>query len=119
MKRLVFALAGLLAAVGPALLLAQEHGGYAPGSVADQAPSQLNAFPPTSPQFPVPRSAAPLSQTTPFNPGVASGGVPGLPANASLRMAAPDPTLEFLVTPAAGPWMICVTSYSGSEAPQM
>jgi hypothetical protein len=34
-------------------------------------------------------------------------------------LPAPGPGSEFVVTPAAGPWLICVASYSGSDAPEL
>src|SRR5262249_13524707 len=37
----------------------------------------------------------------------------------SVATVPPDPNQDILVTPAQGPWMICIASYTGPESPQL
>jgi hypothetical protein len=43
----------------------------------------------------------------------------GVAANSAPARTEADPNKEYAITPEAGPWMILVTTYVGSEAPQL
>lgn len=111
MKRCGWALAALALAVlmlrlGAASVKAQERPG-----VDGQAPSELRAFPAGS--DPVGAFSSPAPSTGPALPTYAGGNA----SVADQAPAAPDPTREYLVTPAQGSWMVCVAYYSGEDAP--
>jgi hypothetical protein len=87
--------------------------------VDGQAPNELQAFPPASdPVGAFARPATPATNNTPPLPSYAGGSVPSSNKGASTPPAV-DPTREYVVTPAQGPWMICVTYYTGPDAPAM
>jgi hypothetical protein len=76
-----------------------------------QAPSELRAFP--TGNDPVGAFSPPASAAGPALPTFAGSN----PSAAEQASTAPDPTREYMVTSAQGPWMVCVAYYSGEEAP--
>jgi hypothetical protein len=125
MKKWLFALAGLAALAGPAYWIGVGKG-YAQGRPASgtgplegQAPSELHAFPPSSdPVGSFVPATSPRPNAGPAVPAYAGGSAP-LIHQGGAAPPAPDPTREYLVTKDQGPWMICVHSYTGPEAPAM
>src|SRR5262249_22977442 len=64
------------------------------------------------------QNPAPVNSTAgAFSPGLPAfaGGLPQLPD----FQPKPDPNRDLFVTPAQGPWHICVTCYSGAQSPQL
>jgi hypothetical protein len=79
----------------------------------DQAPSELRAFP--SGSDPVGAFSPAPSVSKPLPTGILRPD--GVVYSTEQTLAAPDVTAPYQVTPAHGPWMVCVAYYSGPEAP--
>jgi hypothetical protein len=125
MKKWLFTLAGLAAVAGPAYWSGIGHGQAqerpAPrlSPLDGQAPTELRALPPRDNGIdnlynPITSQSGPSTALPAY-----AGGSPSLPYLAGSAPSAPDPTRDYLVTAAQGPWMICVQSYTGPEAPTM
>lgn len=100
MKRLL--LAGLIA-----IIVSREAHAQGPGN----EPATLKTW----------MDQAPVVSNPVTNP-TAGAFSPGLPANGAVAplpefQAKPDPNQDLFVTPAQGPWLICVNCYSGPESP--
>jgi hypothetical protein len=142
MKRALFLLTAL-AVTGAALLPSTGRGqpqGPAPAGFPFDGPGPGDGGAtlkqpwqdgPARPAAPTPAVGLPpaptVGGTQPAAPGElqglwnaqATGQPAGVPARLAQAVAAPDINKDIEVTPALGPWLICVISYTGEKAPLM
>jgi hypothetical protein len=107
MKRVLLSAAGL-AMVGLAgmIVVNQGQAQVGPGN----QPAVLRTF----------MDPAPANPTVGPTVGAFSPGMPAFPGNVPQLpdfQPKPDPNQDLFVTPAQGPWLICVNCYSGPESP--
>jgi hypothetical protein len=111
MKYWLFPLAAMAVVVGT---------GHGQGQVPldGQAPTELRAFPADSDPIGAFSRPAPQTPTSPAPSALVEGKVPALRQEFQ-PPSVPDPTREYQVMPSQGPWMICIQSYSGPDAPAL
>lgn len=94
--------------------------GQSPG--ADPSGGFRNPFDPAPPATPGPKFTAPAAPLPEFaNTAPLSGEKQGDPGSrySMVPDEKPDINQDIQVTPQLGPWMICISTYSGPEAPTM
>jgi hypothetical protein len=117
MSRFHFMIAGV-AVAGLAVVLAAKRGQAQEKFAEESRPGPANQ--PAALRLP-------WETSSPTTPGTATPGMPaflGTGSPAAFKPIPPyqepfDPNKDILVTPAQGPWMICVHWYEGEKAPEM